>query len=358
MKAEAASDMRRKKVTLHDLADKLGLSVQTVSKALSGKPGMSEQTRSDVFRHARELGYLTKAQTNAFAYERISPYPIVQRRFVLLHTEQSLNFNRLLLDGLHDRFTEFGHRVDPVLIPAELQPDDFAEWAETAGIGFAEGVFIAPRMASERLERLLLALPVPRILLNFPPHEVNVDSVIWDVGEAVYQSVMHLRKLGHSRILYVGDIGAQRGFRLRWQTFRDAIEGGSEAAAPTVRLPLLAYVPEQVKFDARAFIDRYRELQPSAILCAIDELAVPVYRALTDAGVRVPADCSLIGIVNEQTDDLPLLTRPLLLIKECGFRAADRMLWRIANPSAPYEHIRVRGGFYAGSTTSPYTAND
>lgn len=350
--------MRRKKVTLHDLAGKLGLSIQTVSKALSGKPGMSEQTRSDVFRLARELGYLTKAQTSAFAYERISPYPIVQRRFVLLHTQQSLNFNRLLLDGLHDRFTEFGHRVDPVLIPPELRPADFAEWAEQSGLGFSEGVFIAPRMASERLERLLLGLPVPRILLNFPPHEVNVDSVIWDVGEAVYQSVMHLRRSGHSRILYVGDIGIQRGFRLRWQTFRSALEGGGEDATRTIDLPLLAYVPEKEKFDARAFIDRYRELKPSAIVCAIDELTAPTYRALTDAGVRVPADCSLVGIVNEQTQHLPLLTRPLLPIKECGFRAADRMLWRLANPSAPYEHIRIRGGFYSGTTTSPYRSND
>lgn len=338
--------MRRKKVTLADLAERLGLSIQTVSKALSGKAGMSEQTRSDVFRLARELGYLTKAQANAFAYERISPYPVVQRRFVLLHTQQSLNFNRLLLDGLHDRFTEFGHRVDPVLIPPELRPDDFDEWAERTGLGYAEGAFIAPRMASAELERRLLALPVPRMLLNFPPHEVNVDSVIWDVEEAVHQSVMHLRRAGHSRILYVGNVVSQRGFRLRWKAFLEA--AGDDAP--------LAYTPEQETFDAAAFLRTYRELRPSAIVCAIDELAAPLYRALSEAGVRVPRDCSLVGIVNEQTDDLPLLTRPLLPIKACGFRAADRMLWRIANPSAPYEHIRVRGGFYAGGTTAPYEA--
>ncbi len=136
--------MRRKKVTLADLSKQLGLSVQTVSKALTGKPGMSEETRSEVCRLARELGYWTKDQRNALTYERISPYPVVRRRFVLLHNEQSVNFNRLLLAGLHDRFTEFGHTVEPLLLPPELKPKAFDGWADKVGLPYAEGVFIAP----------------------------------------------------------------------------------------------------------------------------------------------------------------------------------------------------------------------
>ncbi len=60
-------------------------------RELTGKPGMSEETRSEVCRLARELGYWTKDQRNALTYERISPYPVVRRRFVLLHNEQSVN---------------------------------------------------------------------------------------------------------------------------------------------------------------------------------------------------------------------------------------------------------------------------
>jgi LacI family transcriptional regulator len=43
---------------------------------------------------------------------------------------------------------------------------------------------------------------------------------------------------------------------------------------------------------------------------------------------------------------------PLLAIRETGYRAADRMLWRIANPSLPYEHIRIQGELKIGSTTA------
>ncbi|WNR43732.1 LacI family DNA-binding transcriptional regulator [Paenibacillus roseipurpureus] len=158
----------RKRVTLHDLADGLGLTIQTVSKALRGLPGMSEQTRSEVFRLARELGYMTKDQKQTLQLDHISPYPVVQRRFVLIQNKQSLNFNRLLLQGLHERFMEFGHTVQPILIPPQLKPSQFEDWAEEQGLPYAEGVFIAPRMNLDLLEQKLLELPLPRILLNFP----------------------------------------------------------------------------------------------------------------------------------------------------------------------------------------------
>ncbi len=345
--------MRRKKVTLADLSERLGLSVQTVSKALTGKPGMSEETRSEVVRLARELGYLTKDQRNALAYERISPYPVVRRRFVLLHNEQSVNFNRLLLAGLHDRFTEFGHTVEPLLLPPELKSGAFGDWADKVGLPYAEGVFIAPRLASAEMEERLLTLPMPRILLNFPPPESKVDSVIWDVQEAVHQSVRRLLRAGHRDIMYVGDAASHRGFRLRWQAFQEAMEEGGIAVGPE------KHCTERMDGDGgsweRGFIERFGSLRPSAVLCGIDEQAGPTYYALRNAGVRIPRDVSLVGIVNEQTDRLPALTRPLLPIKESGYRAADRLLWRLANPNMPYEHIRIRGDFFMGSTMLPNT---
>jgi LacI family transcriptional regulator len=38
------------------------------------------------------------------------------------------------------------------------------------------------------------------------------------------------------------------------------------------------------------------------------------------------------------------------MIRESGIRAAERMLWRMANPHLPYEHTLLQGGFYEGST--------
>ncbi|MDR6878592.1 LacI family DNA-binding transcriptional regulator [Bacillus sp. 3255] len=338
----------RKRITLHDLADRLGLTIQTVSKALRGLPGMSEQTRSEVFKLARELGYMTKDQKQTLQLDHISPFPVVQRRFVLVQNKLSLNFNRLLLQGLHERFMEFGHTVQPLLIPPDLKPSQFEAWAEEQELLYAEGVFIAPRMNHDLLERQLLELPLPRILLNFPPPESRVDSVIWDVYEAVFQSVRRLVRMGHTNILYVGDTRDQRGFVLRWQAFCEAMNEAGRTVHPEEHAILRDGTEKWLK-DFEAL---YRARKPTAVICGIDEEAAPVYHTLRAMGVGIPQTCSFVALLNEQVDTLPLCSRPQLLIRESGYRAADRMLWRIANPHLPHEHVRLQGNFVAGSTIS------
>ncbi|SDD69681.1 LacI family transcriptional regulator [Paenibacillus sp. UNCCL117] len=343
--------MRRKRVTLQHLADRLGLTIQTVSKALRGHPGMSEQTRSEVIRLARELGYWTKEQQQSFSFDRIAPFPVMQRRFVLVQTEGSLNFNRLLLEGLHERFMEFGHRVQPLLVPSGLTGEAFHEWAEARELHYADGLFIAPRMGQGDVEERLLEMKVPRMLLNFPPPEAKVDSVIWDVYEAMHQAVRHLLRLGHRRLLYVGSTAGQRGFALRWQAFCEAMGEAGLSADPAEHCTQ--------RPAGRRWLDDFAALyasrRPSAVICGIDEETRGVYDELLRLGIDVPRECSLVAFLNEQTPELPVCSRPLLLIRATGYRAADRMLWRIANPQLPYEHIRLRGDFIGGSTTGPPT---
>lgn len=339
--------MSRKRVTLQQLADELGLTIQTVSKALRGLPGMSEQTRSEIMRHAREQGYWTKDQKQSFRAEHIAPYPVLQRRFLLVHNKLSLNFNRLLLQGLHERFMEFGHKVETLLVPDGLRAQDFRDWAEERELLYADGVFIAPRMGIDEVEAELLKLPIPKILLNYPPPEAKIDSVIWDVHEAMHQTVRHLCRLGHRRILYVGDTAGQRGFALRWQAFCEAMKEAGETVHPQEHC---------IRRDVgrgwiREFAEMFDSRRPTAVISGIDEEAFPVYEALSKQGTAIPRDCSWSAFLNEQRDDLPVCSRPLLPIKETGYRAADRMLWRIANPASPCEHIRIRGEFCAGSTT-------
>lgn len=70
-------------------------------------------------------------------------------------------------------------------------------------------------------------------------------------------------------------------------------------------------------------------------------------------GKRIPHDYSLISLENTLNEWLPQLTRPLLPIREAGARAGERMLWRLANPHAPFEHTLLQGNFFEGETVRP-----
>lgn len=335
---------RKKTVTLQHLADELGLTIQTVSKALRGHSGMSEETRQSVVQAAMRLGYRTREQNRQL--DRSVTYPIYQRRFLLVLSEPSVSFNRLLLQGLHERFAEYGHRIDTVLLHPWLSAAEFEEWMEQNGVSQCDGLFIAPRPAGDELEERLLSLELPRILLDDPPAGAKVDSVVWDVCEAMFLCVRELVDSGHRDIVYCGDISSQRGFMLRWKAFQEAMQESGLTVDPEQHV-ICGRDRRQEWLNRLEYIVVSRK--PAAVICGIDEEVVPVFYRL-QSHLRIPEDCSLIGFLNEQMDCLPLLDRPSLLIRDTGYRAADRMLWRIANPGHPYEHIRIRGEYVPGNT--------
>ncbi|MDQ1910303.1 LacI family DNA-binding transcriptional regulator [Paenibacillus sp. GD4] len=338
--------MRRSKpVTLRDIAAELELTVHTVSKALRGLPGMSERTRQEVIEKAKELGYHTKEQERSMAVERIPYHSVKQRRFMMLLNEDS-HFNRLMLTGVQERMIEFGHSVHPVVVPPASSVKLFREWMKRHELDYCDGLFLSPVLPPVA-ESELLSQPVPKIMLNFPPHTVEVDSVVWDVYHAVHQSVRYFISKGHRRIMYVGDIESHRGFRLRWQGFQEAMNEAGLTVDPKAHMTAPPPTKEQWIEELR---EKLTETKPTAILCALQRDPAWFYYACSTIGLSIPEDVSLVSLEHERPSFFPELTRPILLVKEAGERAAERMLWRIANPGAPYEHIRLQGAFYEGET--------
>ncbi|MDF2722010.1 MAG: hypothetical protein K0Q59_1685 [Paenibacillus sp.] len=339
-----------KTVTLRTIALELGLSVETVYKALKGKPGMSETTRQLVVKTAENLGYFTKEQVLSLRADRVIPFSADRKRFLLLTTSPSNNFYSLLLQGLRERFTTLGHHIDMLQLPSKIKAASMREWMDDNGLEFTDGLFVAPNLIPQEWEPNLLQLKVPIILLGYPKLGTRVDSVIWDIYEATFLAVDYLRSIGHRNIMYVGDTNRQhRGYVLRWLAFLHAMDEFRAGVNPefhsigdrSVNIHWLEELREKLIRNS-----------PTAIICGIDGEVPAVFKLITELGLRIPDDISLIGLLNEQPELLPPFTMPLLAIRETGYRAADRMLWRIANPSLPYEHIRIHGELLIGSTTS------
>ncbi|MGO4548197.1 LacI family DNA-binding transcriptional regulator [Paenibacillus sp. 2TAB23] len=339
---------RKKTVTLHTIANELGLTIHTVSKALRGLPGMSEATRKAVADCARKHGYRTKEQESGIFAERISWANTNPRRFAMLLIGDSL-FHRMQLEGVQLRLNELGHSLYPLLVPASLTNEaELAEWLEQNGLFFADGLFLTAAIP-EWMEAALLKLNMPKVLLNYPSDLAEVDSVIWDVEYAIHRTMEELYRCGHRHILYVGEIEPQRGFRLRWQAF--------DAAAERLGLGGLAEPGNHITIstaDRAAWMsllrDRLSSGEYTAVIGAIPGVAEWVYVAASFLHLTIPADFSLVGMENEEPTYFPEMTRPLLLVREAGERAAELMLRRIANPLLPFEEVRLRGSFYMGHT--------
>lgn len=303
---------------------------------------MSEETRARIARTAYMRGYLTVAQARELASRGISPYPTFQLRFALIQSRQSANYNQLLAEGLRQRLELLDHRLECHTLDEDLSEQAFQDWSENINLATADGLFIAPRLLSDTMESKLFGLALPKVLINYPKPLLAIDSVIWDVYEAVCMAVDKLVRLGHSRIMYVGDIASQRGFIRRWQAFQEMM--GEHGLACDRESQLVG------DWDAEALRIKLEAVRPTAIIAGIDEDIEKLFDSLAMLGRPVPEQLSVIGLANGPVPAVPALSRPELLIRETGYKAADKLLWRLANQSEPWEHIRIAGSFHEGAT--------
>lgn len=338
---------RMKTVTLRTIANELNLTVHTVSKALRGLPGMSEKTRRTIAERARELGYLTKEQEAGIIAERIPWANAKPRRFAML-MGGDFPYHRQQLEGVKNLLNELGHTLYPLPMPSTLSgPAELEAWMERIGLRYTDGLFLAAGIP-EPLEAALLKLSMPKVLINYPPDLAEVDSVVWDVEYAVHRSMEALHACGHRNVLFVGDIEPLRGFRLRWRAFVvAATREGLEAADPEEHVS--GHTADRVQWMEK-LRSRLSSGRFTAVLSAIPGEAAWVYDAAASLGMNIPADLSLVGMEHEEHPYFPELSRPELIVREAGERAAELMLRRIANPTLPYEHVRLKGPFLEGRT--------
>jgi LacI family transcriptional regulator len=245
-----------------------------------------------------------------------------------------------------------GHSVAVSFISkGAYEQDGFHSWVELENLMYSDGLFIPPAIP-DSLEVQLLQLPLPKVMINYPPPLAAVDSVIWDVIGAIHQAVEHFVSMGHRRILYIGDIYKFRGFQLRWQAFEEAMKWHGSVMVPEEHLTSSYSHSELWMSELK---EKLSQGHFTAILCAVDHDLAKIFYVVHSLQLSIPDDISLISLADMENPLFPQVTRPLLLVKEGGQRAAERLLWRIANPNLPYEHIRLQGGFYNGSTVKRIT---
>lgn len=346
---------RKKKVTLEDLAKELNLSEYTISKALHGKSGMSDETRHLIIRTARKMGYVTKEQRMGLQSEHIPLYPSESKRFFYILSEDThFPTDQYVLQGLQERLWEFGHKLEILIVPSNLhRTSDIQNWGIKHNLDYCDGIFISNALPKS-IEQFLLIKTIPKILINFPPNGTLVDSVIWDVEHAMYQSIQFLVSKGHKKIIYIGDTHSHRGPQHRWYAFNSAMkESGLPYDADELFLSKTNDFQEW-QMQIETHLD---QIAPTACICSMEDDLMALEAVCRKTDRNIPTDLSVVLLASSPLFEKSYWTHPILLIKETGYRAAERMLWRLANPVEPFEDVRIKGAFFEGDTVRYHENN-
>lgn len=348
-----------KKVTMQQIADYIGVSKFVVSKALSGKGGVSETTKERVIQAASQLGYFS--QKNAYVkpmkLEQLPTGAAAGKQSVLVlmpnirfQTKESAYWGRIL-DGIAARLEEGGFGM---VIVSEQSVEHFMNVLNPSGILGLIGV--GEISSAQLLEVHRIGLPM--VLVDHEDMLIPSDTVFANNYESMYRLTKHLIGSGHKRLCFVGDIGYSRSFKDRYLGFRSALEEeGIAVSAEDWLLPAEGLTREQFEESVRNWASKKQKLKalPTALLCANDMIAIGALHALEELGIPVPGEVSVTGFDNIDSAYrmTPALTTVHVPKEQLGRRAVERLLGRIANKSDPMEKLLLAGELLYRESTAP-----
>jgi LacI family transcriptional regulator len=316
-------------VSLRDVAARSGVSFQTASKVLNGRSGVvSPSTRERILRAAAELGYVPNAMARGLVRQASVTVGVVADDFSDLAVSQFvLAAQRAAASRGHAALISSVHAT----IDAELAVRKLLEYR-------VDGILVAaPTLEDDPGLGAALSGPLPVVSIN-RIHGVAVPTVGSDHAVTGTLAADHLLGLGHRNIGTVTGPRARQVVGRRMRGFRAALKAGGEPLSER------RIVEADWTYDGGwAATHRLLDADPTvtAVFVHNDVMAMGALKALHERGVRLPADCSVVGC-----DDLsfagylvPPLTTVRIPFQETGERAAALLVDRIGGKPIPERNL-------------------
>lgn len=284
--------------TIKDIANRLGVSVSTVSKGLNGASDISDELRQMVLDTAVEMGYSTKRSKK------------VENRKLCIFIE-NMNYETIDEFGydivLGFKQNAFRRKWDVDILPITLAFQEEEKYDTFLLKNGYCGAFLMGLALHDSWIKQLENTTMPTVLLdNFISDNPNVCYLGTDSYEGITMAVNHLVNLGHKNIAFLnGSL-----YSLVSDQRQEAFENAMAAASLPVQKDLTAYgyyVSDSAKYHVPGFL----AAGATAVVCGNDLIAKGVIDECTKRGFRVPEDVSVVGfddISIAATFDPPLTT--------------------------------------------------
>ncbi len=334
-------------VTLYDVARRAGVSIATVSRVLHGPDAVRETTRTRVRAAIEELGYVPDGAAQSLARSRKDVIGLVCVEHTGLKPNQydiesmSLLFYDEVMRGVEARIREDSWSLLITFLREDENsgttlPEDgpvatrlLALSGKVDGLLIGEGV-VAPAVLAR------LARRIPVVVVAGDTAQRGVDVVSCDNWSGAHALVEHLVAAHGRRRLFHVDGPAS------------APDAAARRAAMQAVIDAHPHVELAGTFPGRFTVHCGQEAAewlladtaeagplPDAIVCANDQMAIGMVRALAARGVRVPDDVAVVGF-----DDIfpASLTEPPLTtvhqpVRKVAERASDRLIELITEPA-------------------------
>ncbi len=317
----------KKKSTIKDIANVLGITPSAVSKALNNHPRISQQTKTAVMQVAENLNYQPNHIATALRKGKSNLVGVIIPR-------ANSNFFSSIIEKIEDVLNEKGYNV----IITQSNESYKKECQSIEALLFTQVDGIIASMANETVKldyyNKVKQKGVPLILFDRGENDLNVDYVGIDDYMSSHIVIKHLVDQGCKRIAHIGGFSHTRIYKNRIRGYIDALE--------KYNLPFsdeLIYECNLRKVDGKEIMKKLLDLpiRPDGIYVSGDYAALGALEEMKAQHVKVPEDIALVGFSNEPFSEIvtPGISSIEQHSEEIGRLAAETFLKRIANPDEP-----------------------
>ena len=339
----------RTRPTMAEVAAHAGVSQGSVSKALGGRRGLSDETRERVLAAAAELGYRPTARDAAPVALRRRALAIV---FDLPASPYILGVMQGVLAAAASAEIDLLVRTAPPLAERTRRGRAVA-WAASQRTAGVIGIVAVTLSSPDALLDAAAEARIPFVMVDpidtRSRRMVSIGSSNW---AAARDATQHLLSLGHRRIAWIGGPETSDAARDRFL--------GYQAALSIAGIPFDDDTIREGLFTVESGIRHARDLlggpfPPTAIMCANDDIAVGTLQAAYDLGVRVPDQLSVTGFDDtpQAAWTIPRLTSVHQPLEEMGRMAVDQLLSMAAGNRPPSRHVELTTSLTVRGTTGP-----
>jgi LacI family transcriptional regulator len=304
---------KAKAATIYQVAQRAGVSIATVSRALRGSHLVTEETRSRVQAAAEELRFTPNRSGRSLAEGRHAANGIV-------FPDLTGPYYAEVVLGYEETAATVGSSV--LILATHGRPDAAAAVQELAGR--VDGMAIISQCVDDDVVRNIAATGLPLVLLARDPVD-GVDTVRTRNERTARTLTEHLLAHGHRSFAFLGDPAGAPDVAGRYAGLCAALTAaGRDAPAP---------VPCRLDLDgglaaARALLRH----PPDAVVCGNDEVALGVHLAAEDAQVSIPGDVAVTGWDDLMAARFAGLTTVAQPMRQLGAIAASWLHDRISEP--------------------------
>jgi len=326
-------------VTMNEIAQKLNLSIATVSRALSGKAldTVSEETRKAIFEAVEKYGYRkrrTIGKSVAFVIDKDS--------FTL-----SSQFYARIISGIEEELIKnkyFFHfnSIEHEKFDLTKINLNFNDLAGIIMVGVYHDDFVLK----------LKHIDIPLVLLDYYIPTEDIHAILIDNADGILKACKYLSSLGHTRIAYLSGDSVETSAQERLYGFRRSREiFGLDMDQDLVVMDCRSRIDEG--FEAMSAILDLAKL-PTAVIAYNDLIAVGAMDAIKQRGLSIPRDISMVGFddIGLASEVNPSLTTVHVPKQTMGIMAVKSLLQLVKGKEEPVKKTLVPTRLVIRDTTA------